>query len=63
VAQDITAGELKEKIDSREDFVLVDVLDEQYYQQSHLPDAINLPLESVDETEAILPDKSARTIV
>jgi hypothetical protein len=34
VAQDITREELKEKIDNRDNFVLVDVLDEQYYRRA-----------------------------
>jgi rhodanese-related sulfurtransferase len=43
--------------------VLVDVLDEQYYRQLHLPGAINVPLESVDEAEVFLPDKSVEVVV
>ncbi len=44
-------------------FVLLDVLNEPYYRQSHLPGAINLPLESVGEAKEVLPDKSAEIIV
>ncbi len=55
--------ELKAKMDRGDDFVLVDVLDEPYYRQSHLPGAINLPLESVGAAEEVLPDKSAEVIV
>ena len=61
--QDITREELKEKMERGDDFVLVDVLDEPYYRQSHLPGAINLPLESVGEAADVLSDKSAEIIV
>lgn len=41
----------------------MDVLDEQYYRQSHLLGAVKLPLESVDEAEAVLPGKSAEIVL
>ena len=59
----VTREELKEKMERGDNFVLVDVLDEPYYRQSHLPGAINLPLESVAEAEEVLSDKSAEIIV
>ena len=59
----VTREELQEKMDRGDDFVLVDVLEEPYYRQSHLPGAINLPLESVGEAEDLLSDKSAEIIV
>lgn len=45
----ITRDELRAKIESGEDFVLVDALAPMSYARSHLPGAINLPLEWVDE--------------
>ena len=63
MTQDITREELKEKMKRGDDFVLVDVLDEPYYRQSHLPGAINLPLGSVGEAEEVLSDKNAEIIV
>jgi len=63
VAETITREELKEKMDRGDDFVLVPTLDEEYYRQSHLPGAINLPLDDISEAEAVLPDKSADVIV
>jgi rhodanese-related sulfurtransferase len=44
----ITADELLEKIERRDDFVLVDALAPMVYAHSHLPGAINLPPSAVD---------------
>src|SRR3954452_11292590 len=59
----ITQEQLKAKIDRGDDFVLVDALSQKHYQSSHLPGAINLPYEFVDEAEKVLPDKKAEIIV
>ncbi len=59
----ITREQLEEKIDRGEDFVLVDTLGEEYYRQSHLPGAINLPLEEIDRAEEVLPNKEAEIVV
>ncbi len=59
----ISREELREKIEDGNDFTLVDTLDEDLYQQSHLPGAINLPLEEVDKAEEALPDKDAEIVV
>lgn len=59
----ITREELKRKIDGQQDFVLIDALGAPYYRHSHLPGAINLPLEFVDEASEILPDKDVEIIV
>ena len=59
----ITREELREKIEAGDDFALVDTLDEDFYQQSHLPGAINLPLEEVDRAEEALPNKNAEIVV
>lgn len=63
MAQYITREELKEKIERGDDFVLVDALSQQHYERSHLPGAINLPYEFVDDAEQKLPDKSAEIVV
>ncbi len=60
VAGNITREELKAKIDRGEKFVLVDALSQGHYESSHLPGAINLPYEFVDEAEEILLDKNAK---
>jgi rhodanese-related sulfurtransferase len=59
----ITRELLEEKMDRGENFVLVDTLGEEYYRQSHLPGAINLPLEKIDRAEEVLPDKQAEIVV
>jgi len=63
VAGNITREELKAKMDRGEKFVLVDALSQEHYESSHLPGAINLPYEFVDEAERLLPDKNAEIIV
>jgi rhodanese-related sulfurtransferase len=63
VATNITREELKAKMDRGEKFVLVDALSAKHYDSSHLPDAINLPYEFVDEAETVLPDKDAEIVV
>jgi rhodanese-related sulfurtransferase len=63
VAPNITREQLKEKMDRGDDFVLVEALSQKHYQSSHLPGAINLPYEFVDEAEKVLPDKKAEIIV
>jgi rhodanese-related sulfurtransferase len=45
----ISRDELRAKVESGEDFVLVDALAPMSYARSHLPGAINLPLAWVDE--------------
>jgi rhodanese-related sulfurtransferase len=59
----ISREELKEKIDRGDEFALVDTLAEQFYRHSHLPGAINLPLEEIGRAEEALPDKDAEIVV
>lgn len=63
MTKNITRGELKEKMDRGEDFVLVEALRPEHYERSHLPGAINLPYEFVDEAEKVLPNKDAEIVV
>jgi rhodanese-related sulfurtransferase len=58
----LTREQLKEKMDRGDDFVLVDALGEEYYRQSRLPGAINVPLEEIDRAEEVLPDKEAEIV-
>jgi rhodanese-related sulfurtransferase len=48
MAENITRDELKAKMDRGDEFVLVDALSVGHYKSSHLPGAINLPLEEID---------------
>ena len=59
----ISREELWEKIENGEDFVLVETLDEQYYEQSHLPGAINVPLEEIGAGQKAFPDKNTEIVV
>jgi rhodanese-related sulfurtransferase len=59
----ITRDKLRAKLDRGDDFVLVEALSQEHYRSSHLPGAINLPYEFVDEAERVLPDKKAEIVV
>jgi rhodanese-related sulfurtransferase len=59
----VAREELKAKMDRGDDFVLVEALSPAHYASSHLPGAINLPYEFVDEAERVLPDKDAEIVV
>lgn len=59
----ISRDELKRKIKRGDDFILVDTLGSDYYLHSHLPSAINLSLEYVDEAPKMLTGKDAEIIV
>ena len=59
----ITREQLEAKMGRGDDFVLVEALSRKHYESSHLPGAINLPYEFVDEAENVLPDKKAEIVV
>ncbi len=60
----ISREELKAKLDRGEDLVLVEALGEVHYEEAHLPGAINIPYDRVDElASGLLPDKGARIVV
>ncbi|CAN5681621.1 rhodanese-like domain-containing protein [soil metagenome] len=59
----ITLAELKTRMDDGEELMLVDALSPAHYENSHLPGAVNLPYEFVDEVEKVLPDKDAEIVV
>jgi rhodanese-related sulfurtransferase len=64
VERNIGREELKEKMDRGDDFVLVDTMGSPYYQHSHLPGAINLPVDEVGERASeLLPDRDAEIVV
>ncbi len=55
---------LQQKIESGDEFVLVDALSPMSYATSHLPGAINLPPDSVDgRAQRRIPDRSTEVIV
>ncbi len=59
----ITREQLEAKMGRGDDFVLVEALSQKHYVSSHLPGAINLPYEFVDEAEKVLPDKDTEVVV
>lgn len=60
----ISREELKQKLDREEDLVLVDALAEMYFRHSHLPGAINVPVDEIrDRAPDLLPDKDAEIVV
>lgn len=60
----ISREELKEKLDRGESAVLVEALGEAHFEEAHLPGAINIPYDRVDDlAPAMLPDKSAQIVV
>jgi rhodanese-related sulfurtransferase len=64
MAGTISRGELKEKLDRGDDFILVETLGEENYRHSHLPNAINIPPDRIAElAPTMLPDKSAEIVV
>ena len=60
----ISRDELKNKLDRKEYFFLVETLAPEFYNHAHLPGAINLPPDKVRELAAkVLPDKNAQIVV
>ncbi len=60
MAKRISRDELKAKLDDSEPMVVVEALPASYYQDAHLPGAVNLPHDQVDElAPQMLPDKNA----
>ncbi len=62
--QTISRDELKQKIDRRDEFTLVETLPQQTYLHAHLPGAINLPPDQVNRlAPQLLPNKAADIVV
>lgn len=60
----ISRDELKQKIDRKDNFVLVETLPKTSYEHAHLPGAVNIPPdELVRLAPGLLPDKNAEIIV
>ncbi len=60
----ITLDALRAKLDAGEALVLVEALGPMYFEQGHLPGAINIPHEEVDElAPVLLADKDAQIVV
>lgn len=59
----ISREELREKIERGDEFALVDTLDEPFYRHSHLPGAINIPLDEIERAKKEIPDKETEIVV
>ena len=60
----ITAKELKEKVDSVEDFKLVDVLSKESFDEKHIAKSMSIPGEELEErAPKELPNKDEEIIV
>jgi rhodanese-related sulfurtransferase len=60
----ISRDELKQKIDRKDDFLLVETLPATAYHHRHLPGAIKLPPDSVTTLASqLLPDQGAEIVV
>ncbi len=60
----IARDELKAKLDRGDDVVVVEALPPRYFEDAHLPGAINIPHEEVETlAPKLLPDKAAEIVV
>ncbi len=60
----ISRDELKQKIDRKDNFLLVETLPATAYHHRHLPGAMNLPPDSVATLASqLLPDQGAEIVV
>jgi rhodanese-related sulfurtransferase len=64
MVQTISRQDLRAKLDRGDKVILVEALPAKYYEDSHLPGAINIPHDEVDALAAgLLPDKAAEIVV
>ncbi len=59
----ITLPELQARLETNPELVLVEALPPQYFRHSHLPGAINIPLDEIGTAEKEIPDRDAEIIV
>lgn len=59
----VTADELKKMIDSGKQITVVDTRTEEEFRQGHLPKAVNIPPEKVNNIGALLPKVRNRPVV
>ena len=63
--QQITAAEAKEMIDELDGEIILDVREQEEYDEKHIPDAVLLPVGMIDEdtAEAVIPEKDTVVLV
>jgi rhodanese-related sulfurtransferase len=60
----ISRDDLKRKIEGKENFLLVETLPAEKFNQAHLPGALNVPPEQLKQlAPQLLPDKNAEIVV
>ena len=60
----ISRDELKLKLDRSDSFVLLEALPPAYFEDAHLPGALNMPHDQVDTlAAALIPDRSTEVVV
>jgi rhodanese-related sulfurtransferase len=60
----ISRDELKQKIDRKDDFILVETLAKTTYDHTHLPGAINMPPDQLNTlAPTLLPHKATEIVV
>ena len=63
MVEKVTLEQLERELENR-DVTLVEALGPAYYEDAHLPGAINIPHDRVEELASrLLPDKDARIVV
>ncbi len=63
MARLMSSTELQQRIDSGEDFILVDLHDPEHYQKERIPGAINIPISELEQRAPRELPKSARIVV
>ena len=64
MVQTITREDLSARLDRGDKVTLVEALPAKYYEDKHLPGAINIPHDEVDAlASGLLPDKAAEIVV
>jgi rhodanese-related sulfurtransferase len=58
----VTLEQLRARIDANPSLVVVEALGPMYYEDAHIPGAINIPHDQVDEHLALLPDHDAEIV-
>lgn len=64
MTQTITRSEIKAALDKHEPITFVEVLPEKYFNDAHLPNALQINHDEVDaKASTLLPNKSAKIVV
>ncbi len=62
--QQVTAEEARQIMDSEESYIILDVRTQEEFDESHIPGATLLPLDSIESmAESVLPDKDQLILV